>query len=82
MRKSFSEFIETCSKIKCLLQLSSYEIYQYDDASFSDFHVPEIKYPKQLNSIIGSLMYRIFQGDRGIVIRVFENYVEDQKIHL
>lgn len=77
MRKSLEEFIDTCLKIKCLLQTSSYELHQYDDGSYSDFHVPEIKYPKAINKAIGTLRYRIFQDEHGIVIRVFENFSED-----
>lgn len=76
MRKSLEEFIESCFRIKCLLKLSSYELHQYDDGSYSDFHVNEIKYPKEINKAIGSLMYRIFQDERGIVIRVFEDFNE------
>lgn len=76
MRKSLEEFIETCFHIKCLLQLSSYELHQYDDGSYSDFHLKEIKNPKHINSAIGKLDYRILMDDYGIVIRVYENFQE------
>ena len=76
MRKSLETFIETCFDIKCQLQLSSYEIHQYDDGSFSDFHVRKIANPKVLNQVIGSLEYQILSDDNGIVIRVYEDFRE------
>lgn len=74
MRKSLETFIDTCFDIKCQLQLISYELHQYDDVSYSDFHVQQITNPKAVNAVIGSLEYRIFKDERGIVIRVFEDF--------
>lgn len=76
MMTSLQSFIETCFDIKCHLRLSSYELHQYDDGSYSDFHVKNISDPKALNRIVGSLEYRIHTDDNGIVIRVFEDFRE------
>ena len=76
MRKSLEELIETSFHIKCLLELSSYELRQYDNGSYTDFHVTTIKHPKEINKAIGKLEYRIYQDERGIVIRVFEDFSE------
>lgn len=76
MRKSMEELIERSFDLKINLCIGSYELHHYDDGSFSDFHVSEIKNPKEINKVIGPLTYRIFQDERGIVIRVFEDFQE------
>lgn len=76
MRQSLSTFIDTCFHIKCLLKLSSYELHDYEDGSYADFHVREIRYPKEINKAIGPLEWRIITDERGIVIRVFEDFQE------
>lgn len=76
MRQSMVELIERSCYLKNYLCIGSYELHHYDDGSFSDFHVSEIKNPKDINKVIGPLSYRIFQDERGIVIRVFEDFKE------
>lgn len=76
MRKTLEQLIEVSFDVKCHLEIGSYELHHYDDGSFTDFHVSSIKNPKELNNVIGSLEYRIHQDERGIVIRVFEDYKE------
>lgn len=76
MRQSMVELIERSFDLKIYLGIGSYELHHYDDGSFSDFHVPKINYPKEINKIIGPLTYKILQDERGIVIRVFEDFKE------
>lgn len=70
------DLIERSYDLKINLQIGSYELHHYDDGSFSDFHVPKINNPKEINKIIGPLTYKILQDERGIVIRVYEDFKE------
>lgn len=76
MRQSMVELIERSFDLKRTLCIGSYELHHYDDGSFSDFHVPKINDPKAINKVIGPLEYKILQDERGIVIRVFEDFKE------
>lgn len=76
MRQSLSNFIDTCFYIRRLLKLSSYELHDDENGGYADFHVREIKYPKDIHKAISPLEWRIFTDERGIVIRVFEDYQE------
>ena len=76
MRKSLSEFIETCFDIKVYLAVSSYELHDYEDGGYADFKVNKINDPKKLSRIIGNHEYRILADDGFIRVRVFENFEE------
>ena len=45
MRKSLSEFIETCFDIKVYFAVSSYELHDYEDGGYADFKVNKINDP-------------------------------------
>lgn len=76
MRQSMVELIDRSFDLKINLGIGSYELHHYDDGSFTDFHVPKINDPKEVNKILGPLTYKILQDERGIVIRVFEDFKE------
>lgn len=74
MRKSLSEFIDTCFKIKVFLVVGSYELNDYEDGDFADFKVKKIADPKTLSRIVGNHDYMILADDGFIIVRVFENF--------
>lgn len=76
MRKSLEELIETCFDIKVHLQVSGYELHDYQDGADAVFKVAKIRDPKTLIRIIGKLECRIFAENQDVIIRVFEDYQE------
>lgn len=76
MRKSLSDFIETCFDIKVYLAVGSYELHDYEDGDYADFKVNKINDPKTLSRIIGNLEYSILADDGFLRVRVFENFKE------
>ena len=76
MRTSLSIFIDTCYDIKCQLAVGSYELHDYDDGSYADFHVRTIKDPATLLGLMNGHSCYILAGDGDIIVRVFEEFKE------
>lgn len=74
MTKSFQELIERAFDIKVLFQLSSYELHQYEDGSFVDFHVQKVVCLPTLIKLAGTLELKFFRGDGYMIVRLFEDY--------
>lgn len=76
MRQSLIDLIEVAFDVKVYFGVSSYELHQYDDGSYVDFLVQKIPDVKRLLSLANGLDMRILHDERGIIVRLFENYVE------
>lgn len=76
MRHTMEVLMDTCHDVIIHLRVASVEVSYYEDGSYADFKVDQIKDPKTLNRIIGNLDYSIFSQDEKIVIRVYEDYCE------
>lgn len=74
MRKSLSEFIDTCFDVKVHLGISSYEIHDSLDGDYADFLVNKITDPKALLNKVGDHVCRIIADDGFMRVRVFENF--------
>lgn len=76
MRQSLIDLIEVAFDVKVYFGVSSYELHQYDDGSYVDFLVQKIPDVKRLLSLANGLDMRILYDERGIIVRLSENYVE------
>lgn len=76
MRKSLSKFIETCHDIRCNLQVSGYELHDYEDGAYADFKVRGINDPRSLLRLCGQLCVKMLSDEDRIVVRVFEDFKE------
>ena len=76
MRTSLIRFIDTCYDIKCNLDVSSYELHDYDDGAYADFKVRAIHDPATLLRLMNGHSCKILGGDGVVIVRVFENIVE------
>lgn len=76
MTKSLSNLIDVAFDVKVYFEVGSYELHQYDDGSYVDFHVQKISDVKRLLSLANGLDMRILYDERGIIVRLFENYEE------
>ena len=76
MRQSLVELIEVAFDVKVYFGVSSYELHQYDDGSYVEFHVQKVPDVKRLLSLANDLDMIITYDERGIIIRLYENYQE------
>lgn len=76
MRQSLVELIEVAFDVKVYFGVSSYELHQYDDGSYVEFHVQKVPDVKRLLSLVNDLDMVITYDERGIIIRLYENYQE------
>lgn len=72
MSKTLEELIDTAYSIKVYFSLSSYELYQYEDGSFVDFHVRKIVDLPTLIKLAHGLELRFFAEENAITVRLFE----------
>lgn len=72
MTTSLENLIDTCYNIKLFLKVSSYELHQYEDGSYADFKVRNIREPRTLLKAAGSHEVTLLSEDNNIVVRVFE----------
>lgn len=76
MSQSLVELIEVAFDVKVYFGVSSYELHQYDDGSYVEFHVQKVPDVKRLLSLVNDLDMVITYEERGIIIRLYENYEE------
>ena len=72
MSKTLEELIETAYDIKVYFSLSSYELHQYEDGSFADFHVRKVVDLPTLVKLAHGLELKFFAEDNAITVRLFE----------
>lgn len=74
MSKSFEELIERAFDIKVLLMVSYYELHQYEDGSYVDFHVQKVVCLPSLIKLAGKLELKFFSANGYMIVRLFEDY--------
>lgn len=74
MSQSLVELIEVAFDVKVYFGVSSYELHQYDDGSYVEFHVQKVPDVERLLSLVNDLDMVITYDERGIIIRLYENY--------
>lgn len=72
MTKTLTELIERAYDIKVHFSLGHYELHQYDDGSFVDFHVQKVNDLPALQRLAGDLWLKFLSGDGFIIVRLFE----------
>lgn len=72
MTKTLTELIDRAYDIKVYFSLGSYELHQYDDGSFVDFHVHKVVDLPTLQRLAGDLELKFFSGDGYMIVRLFE----------
>ena len=72
MTKTLSELIDRAYDIKVFFSLGSYELHQYEDGSFVDFHVQKVVDLPTLQRLVGDLELKFFSGDGYMIVRLFE----------
>lgn len=72
MTKSLEELIDTAYGIKVYFSLSSYELHQYEDGSFVDFHVRKVVDLPTLIKLAHGLELKFFAEENAITVRLFE----------
>ncbi len=76
MTKSLSELIDVAFNVKVYLKVGSYELHQYEDGSSVYIVVQQIPDVKHLLEITKGLDVRLLHDQRGIIVRILENYSE------
>lgn len=72
MTKTLAELIDRSFKIKCFFQVPSYQLHQYEDGSYSDFHIDKLADLPTLLKLAGGLNIKIFHDTNYIIVRLFE----------
>ncbi len=72
MTKTLEELIERSFDLRVNLQLSTYELHQYEDGSYSDFHVRKILDLPTLVKLAGGLELNFIADDGFIIVRLYE----------
>ena len=71
-KETLLELIDKAYKIKVHFNLGSYEMHQYEDGSYIDFHVQKVVDLPTLQRIAGELELKFFAGDGYLIVRLFE----------
>ena len=71
-KETLIELIERAYGIKVYFNLGSYEMHQYEDGSFADFHVQKVVDLPALQRLAGELELKFFAGDGYLIVRLFE----------
>lgn len=72
MTKTLEELIERSFDLKVYFQLSSYELHQYEDGSYCDFHVQKILDLPALLNLAGGLELKFIHDTNSIIVRLLE----------
>lgn len=72
MTKTLEELIERSFDLKVFFQLSSYELHQYEDGSYCDFHVQKVVDLPGLVHLAGGLELKFFHDTNSMIVRLFE----------
>lgn len=72
MSNSLLELIEISLDVKYHLNLSSFQMYGYDDGSYCEFKVIKIKDPKALLDITKGLETFLYADGDNIIVRLYE----------
>lgn len=72
MTKTLEELIDTAYGIKVYFSLSGYELHQYEDGSYADFHVRKVVDLPTLIKLAHGLELKFFAEDNAITVRLFE----------
>ena len=76
MTKSFQELIERAFDIKVFFMVGCYELHNYQDGSYVDFHVQKVVDLPTLIRVAGGLELKFFRGEDYMIVRLFEDYQE------
>ena len=76
MRKSLEQLIDIAYDVKNYFQVGSFDLHMYEDESYADFHVRGVYDAAELLNLVQSLKIKILFDDRGLIVRLFENYNE------
>ena len=76
MSKSFQELLDRAFDIKVLFRVSWYELHQYEDGSYVDFHVQRVDCLPKLLELAGSLELKFFPANGYMIVRLIEDYEE------
>ena len=71
-KETLIELIGRAYDIKVYFNLGSYEMHQYEDGSFADFHVQKVVDLPTLQRLAGELELKFFAGDGYMIVRLFE----------
>lgn len=72
MSKSFQELVEIAHDIKLFFKVTSYEIHQYEDGSYVDFHVQQVYGLPELVKLASSLELMIMSSNGYLIVRLYE----------
>ena len=72
MTKQLADLIDTAFNVKVFFQLESYELHQYEDGSFVDFHVRKVVDLRALIKVANGHELKFYGGDCEIMVRLFE----------
>ena len=76
MRKSLEQLIDTTYDVKIYFQVGSFDLHMYEDESYADFYVRGVYDAAELLNLVQNLKIKILFDDRGLIVRLFENYSE------
>lgn len=72
MTQTLTELIDRAYDIKVYFNLGFYELHQYEDGSYVDFHVQKVVDLPTLQRLAGDLELKFFTGDGYMIVRLFE----------
>lgn len=72
MTNTLTELIDKAYGIKVYFSRDSYELHQYEDGSYVDFHVQKVVDLPTLQRLAGGLEIKFFSGDGYMIVRLFE----------
>lgn len=72
MTKTLAELIDRSFKLKIFFQVSYYQLHQYEDGSYSDFHVDKVLDIPTLLKLAGGLNLKIIHDTDFIIVRLIE----------
>lgn len=76
MTKTLEELIERSNDLKCFLQITSFQLQNHKDGSYSDFHVQKVVDLPGLLETAGGLKLKIFADPSRMIVRLYERELE------
>lgn len=76
MTKSLQNLIDVAFEMKVYFGVGSYEMHQYDNGSYCDFHVRQVLDLKTLLCVASGLEVRFYAEGDCVIVRLYEDYEE------
>lgn len=74
IRKSLIDLLEVSRSVKVAYNAISYEVYDYEDGSYTEFRLQKVHGVDKLAKLTKGFDVNIYTSDGFVIVRIYENY--------